>query len=164
MDDPDRKPEGLVGANMACSRDALDTALPFDLRLGPGAAGFFDDTIIGWDIERAGLKILYAPSVRVEHHFDDSRLTVPGFMAIARRMAHSRAIVEHRLNPNLTPPTFISLLAELPGLAARSLTQAMRYVLKGQPDAGFLARYYRVLLWSELQASQSLTTPAHSSP
>lgn len=154
VEDPHRKPEGLVGANMACSREAMAAVGPFDLRLGPGAAGFFDDTVLGWAIERSGRTILFAPSVAVEHHFDATRLTIRGFMSIARRMARSRAIVERDLHPELSRPSMMHLWRrELPGLAARTVTQGVRYVLNRQPDPGFLARYYRFHLWRERRAA-----------
>lgn len=153
VENPDTKPPGLVGANMACSRKALAVGGPFDLRLGPGASGFFEDTVFGWAIERAGLEILYLPHVAVEHNFDPDRLTLPVFMATAKRMAASRAIIDRDLDPHGRPPTLFDLLIQLPGLAARSVTQAVRYALRREPDIGFVARYYYLKLW---QASRDL--------
>jgi glycosyltransferase involved in cell wall biosynthesis len=147
VEDPHTKPPGLVGANMACSRKALAVGGPFDLRLGPGASGFFEDTLFGWKVERAGLPMLYLPQVAVEHNFDPSRLELSAFMSTARRMAISRAIVDRDLDPAAGRPSILNLLGQLPGLGVRCLTQLVRYVLTREPDGSFLARYYRFKLW-----------------
>lgn len=152
VEDPVRPPQGLVGANMAFSRKAVDAAAPFDLRLGPGAAGYFDDTLFGWAVERAGLKIHYLPAVAAEHNFDPDRLELSAFMAAARRMAVSRAIVDHDLEPARPRPSLLDLLAQLPGLAASSLIQLGRYAIRREPDPGFLFRYYRLKLWHASRA------------
>ena len=147
VENPSTRPPGLVGANMACSREALTVGGPFDLRLGPGASGFFEDTLFGWKLERAGLPILYLPQVAVEHHFDPDRLQLSAFMGTARRMAVSRAIVDRDLNPHARRPSIGKLLPQLPGLGLRSLTQLARYALRREPDGSFIARYYEFKLW-----------------
>lgn len=152
VEDPEHRPPGLVGANMAFGRKAVEVAAPFDLRLGPGAAGYFDDTMFGWAVERAGLKIHYLPQVAAEHNFDPDRLELSAFMSAARRMAISRAIVDHDLEPTRRRPSFFDLLAQFPGLAVRSLTQLARYALHREPDPGFLFRYYRLKLWQAARA------------
>lgn len=146
------RPPGLVGANMASNRKALAAAGPFDLRLGPGASGYFEDTVFGWAVERAGLNIIYLPDVAVEHNFDPDRLRLSAFMGAAKRMAASRAIVERDLDPNRRPPSFIDLLSQLPGLGVRCVTQAVRYALRREPDCAFVARYYYLKLWQASRA------------
>jgi GT2 family glycosyltransferase len=147
VEDPAYPPEGLVGANMAVSRTALEAVGPLDTRLGPGAAGFYEDTVLGWRMEKAGYRKLFLPAVAVEHHFQEDRLTIAAFMASARRMATARAIVDEEAEASKRGPSILSLLPQLPGLAARSLTQLARLAFDGQPDAGFMARYYRFVLW-----------------
>ncbi|WP_293366619.1 glycosyltransferase family 2 protein [Phenylobacterium sp.] len=142
---------GLVGANMAIGRQATEAAGLFDLRLGPGAAGYFDDTVYGWAVAKAGLTVLFRPEVTVEHHFDPSRLGLPAFMAAARRMAASRAIVDRDANPTTHPPSVMMLIAQFPGLAARFLIQAAKLLISGEPDAGFVVRDYDYQLWHALR-------------
>jgi glycosyltransferase involved in cell wall biosynthesis len=154
VEDPEQRPPGLVGANMAFGRKAVAAAAPFDLRLGPGAAGYFDDTVFGWAVERAGLKILYLPAIAAEHNFDPDRLELSAFMGAARRMALSRAIVDRESEPASPRPSLLDLAAQLPGLTVRSLTQLARYALRREPDPGFVFRYYRLKLW---QAARSLS-------
>ena len=151
VEDPRQPPDGLVGANMAASRRAIDLVGLYDPRLGPGAAGNYEDTKLGWALTQAGLKILYQPAVAVEHHFDADRLTVAAFMSAARRMAASRAIVERERNPANSRPSLLDLIAQLPGLAWRSVTQLARLAAGRQPDAGFMSHYYRLKLWQELR-------------
>jgi glycosyltransferase involved in cell wall biosynthesis len=149
VEHPEHPPEGLVGANMACSRKALEDAGTFDERLGPGAAGFFEDTVLGWAFERAGYVKAFVPHVAVEHHFRPDRLTIAAFMSTAHRMARAHVIVERSAHPHAKSPSVLSLIPELPGLAVRSLTQLVRLAIARQPDAGFMARYYRLVLWRE---------------
>ena len=149
VDDPEFPPEGLVGANMACRRSALEAVDPLDERLGPGAAGFFEDTVLGWSLERAGYRKIFLPAVAVEHHFRPDRLTIKAFMSTARRMAMAQAIVEGDSGARPAKPALGALLRQAPGLAARSVTQLARLALGGQPDAGFMARYYHAVLWRE---------------
>ena len=147
VEDPVRPPQGLVGANMATSSEAIAIAGPFDLRLGPGASGYFEDTVFGWALERAGRKILYLPDVAVEHNFDPDRLQISAFMAAARRMALSRALVDRDIHPERPPPSISALLVQAPGLGVRGVTQLARYLFLRQPDPGFMSRYYRLKLW-----------------
>jgi glycosyltransferase involved in cell wall biosynthesis len=147
VEDPVDPPEGLVGANMACSRAAFQAVGPLDTRLGPGAAGFYEDTVLGWRMEKAGYRKLFLPAVAVEHHFQEDRLTVQAFMASARRMATARAIVDQDTEAPKPAPSILSLLPQLPGLAVRGLTQLARLAIDGRPDAGFMSRYYHFTLW-----------------
>ncbi len=81
-------PVGLVGANMAIRKWAYLDVGGLDERLGPGAAGFYDDTKLGLAIGR----IKHLPSVAVEHHFDASRLSLSAFIKTSKAMARSAKI------------------------------------------------------------------------
>lgn len=151
VSDPEVRPEGLVGANMAVSREAMAAAGPFNTSLGPGAVGFFEDTAFGWSLEAAGKQILYRPAAAVEHHFAADRLTLDAFLDLARRMAASRAVMLAQMTPRAPPPRLHELLRNMPGLAFRACTQAIRYAAGKQPDAGFLYYYYQLCLWRALK-------------
>lgn len=155
VEDPVRAPEGLVGANMAFGRQALAITGGFDLRLGPGASGYFDDTVFGWALERAGQKILYQPAVTVEHHFAADRLTLRSYLSAARRMAASRALVIQMREGSVARPSFFSLLKQMPGFVVRVITQAFVFAKDRRPDAGFVLRYYQIKLWSELRKNST---------
>jgi len=158
VEDPIHPPEGLVGANMAFRRDVAQLVGGFDPRLGPGASGFFDDTVFGWAVARAGKKIAYCPEVAVEHHFSADRLTPRSYILAARRMAVSHAIVIRDQEPLFSPPTMLNLLQQIPGLVVRGVTQLIWFAIDNRPDPGFVVRYYQVLLW------RCLRIPAGKTP
>jgi glycosyltransferase involved in cell wall biosynthesis len=87
--------KNMVGANMAFSRRVIETLGGFDLELGPGALGFYDDSLFSWRLTAAGLRMVPAPDISVEHHFDLSRLTRRTILGIAERMGQSEAWVSH---------------------------------------------------------------------
>jgi glycosyltransferase involved in cell wall biosynthesis len=86
---------GLIGANMAIARAALDGIGGFDEELGPGALGFGEETLAGWRMERAGWRKLIALDVQVEHHFDTGRLNRTALLHIAARRGRSLAYIQH---------------------------------------------------------------------
>ena len=90
-------PGRLVGANMAFSRrvggDHWASSIP---ELGPGALGFFDDSLWSWRLMEKGFRIVgAAPGISVEHHFDRDRLTRATLLAMAGRMGRSAAWVDY---------------------------------------------------------------------
>jgi glycosyltransferase involved in cell wall biosynthesis len=152
VEDPVCPPEGLlVGANMSFHRSALDVIGGFDPRLGPGAAGFYEETVFGWALKRAGKRISYQPAVSVEHHFDADRLNLGSFISIAQRMAKSRAIVEKTLDPAGARPSIFNMLPRLPGFGFRCVTQALKFLKSRAPDPNFLSHYYQLCLWLALR-------------
>lgn len=157
VEDPERQPEGLVGANMSFDRQALKATGGFDVRLGPGAAGFFDDTLFGWLLQQGGNKILYQPQVAVDHHFDPARLKIGSFINTAQRMAESRALVMQILEPGHPRPSLLELVREIPGLVVRSITQIVNFLRDRRPDAGFIFRYYRICLWRAQRRESTLS-------
>lgn len=151
VEHPTNAPAGLVGANMAFSKACATRVGGFDVRLGPGAAGFFDDTLFGWEIERQGMKILYRPSVAVEHHFAAQRLTLASYLDTARRMAVSHALVGFIQSPSRRPPSLFTYLPAIPGFVARCITQLYNHVVHRRPDPGFVVRYYELNYIRELR-------------
>ena len=85
----------MVGANMAFNRRVIETLGGFDPELGAGALGFYEESIFSWRLTEAGLRMVPAPDVWVEHHFDFSRLTRPTILAMAERMGRSEAYVSY---------------------------------------------------------------------
>lgn len=80
----------LIGANMAISRQVLSRVPCFDPELGPGAYGFGDDTLFGYQLEWAGYRIGIVP-LSTEHHFLPDRLTRVSFLGHARKLGQSAA-------------------------------------------------------------------------
>ena len=92
--DPER-PGRLVGANMAVSRRVMEKVPAFDVELGPGALGYFDDTLFGNQLMGAGYRIRGALDVAVVHYPDVDRLDRPRLAAMARRLGRSSAYQLH---------------------------------------------------------------------
>jgi hypothetical protein len=72
----------LVGANMSFRRRVPDTIGGFNVRLGPGRTGFFDDSDFSRRLKRAGFIQAYDPVASVQHIINSDRLTA----AALRRM------------------------------------------------------------------------------
>ena len=164
VDDPLVPPEGLVGANMAFTKKAAKSAGPFDHRLGPGASGFFDDTVYGWSLKKLGFRIGYVPMVSVIHEFNPGRLNLRSYLQIAERMASSRVLVEQDWDLQIEGCTMYNLLVQFPGLLVSSFTQAFWYVGRGYPDQSFVFRYYRLRLWLARRAGRSIARQSSESP
>ncbi|MDP9174169.1 MAG: glycosyltransferase [Planctomycetota bacterium] len=115
-------PERMVGANMAFSRRVLELVPGFDTSLGPGALGFYDETLFSRQLLEAGCRIASRFDISVEHHFDTSRLSRAGFLSSAAKMGESEGYYEWHWQHISDVPTKGGLLrAELSSLARRLL-------------------------------------------
>lgn len=90
-----RDPRGMVGANMAFSRDVLQRVPAFDLELGPGALGFGDEQLFALQLLEAGFRIVPRVDVCVEHHFDGRRLARKSWLDAARKRGRAQAYRGH---------------------------------------------------------------------
>jgi len=68
-----RDVRGLTGTNMSFKRAVFEKVGFFDTRLGPGAAGFSEDTEYSIRIRKAGFKIGYTPHPVVFHELNPRR-------------------------------------------------------------------------------------------
>jgi GT2 family glycosyltransferase len=64
---------GFAGTNVSFKREVFETAGLFDVRLGPGAAGYSEDTEYSRRVRHAGFKIGYAPGAIVYHELNRGR-------------------------------------------------------------------------------------------
>jgi len=85
---------GVIGANMAFRKSALDKIGLFDERLGPGAAGHEEETEMSQRLRRAGYKIGYAPRALVHHEVDPARADRERFIRVARERGFCRTLHE----------------------------------------------------------------------
>ena len=65
--------DGFTGTNVSFKREVFEKVGFFDPRLGPGAAGFSEDTEYSTRIRKAGFKIGYTPHAVVYHELDPRR-------------------------------------------------------------------------------------------
>jgi GT2 family glycosyltransferase len=68
-----REIRGLTGTNMSFKREVFETVGPFDARLGPGAAGFSEDSEYSIRIRKGGFKIGYTPHAVAYHELNPAR-------------------------------------------------------------------------------------------
>jgi GT2 family glycosyltransferase len=68
-----REIRGLTGTNMSFRREVFERVGPFDTRLGPGAAGFSEDSEYSIRIRKAGFKIGYTPHAVAYHELNPAR-------------------------------------------------------------------------------------------
>ncbi|MGN6735810.1 MAG: glycosyltransferase family 2 protein, partial [Candidatus Binatia bacterium] len=83
---------GLTGTNMSFNRRVFEKVGFFDTRLGPGAAGFSEDTEYSIRIRKAGFKIGYTPHAIVYHELNPSRYGRGYNRAVEYRKGVSRSI------------------------------------------------------------------------
>lgn len=83
---------GLTGTNMSFKRAVFEKVGFFDPRLGPGAAGFSEDTEYSIRIRKAGFKIGYTPHAIVYHELNPSRYGRGYNRAVEYRKGVSRSI------------------------------------------------------------------------
>jgi GT2 family glycosyltransferase len=108
---------GVLGANMAFRRTALERVGLFDERLGPGAAGHEEETEMSRRLRRAGFRIGYAPAALVYHEVDPARADRARFLRVARERGYCRTLHERHWRPKVMMDVG---LAALRYLAART--------------------------------------------
>ena len=101
-----REIRGLTGTNMSFKREVFEKVGFFDARLGPGAAGFSEDTEYSIRIRKAGFKIGYTPQAVVYHELNPNRYGREYNRAVEYRKGLSRSIYRRdsilfRVIPNL---------------------------------------------------------------
>ena len=86
---------GLTGTNMSFKREVFEKAGFFDIRLGPGASGFSEDTEYSIRIRSASFKIGYTPHALVYHELNPDRYGREYNRAVQYRKGISRSIYRH---------------------------------------------------------------------
>jgi GT2 family glycosyltransferase len=95
----------LIGANMGFRRSVLERVPRFDPELGPGALGFAEDTLFGWQLVQAGFKVGYAPKARAIHQLDVSRLRRRNWLNDSRKRGRTEAYrLYHWEHGDITSP------------------------------------------------------------
>jgi glycosyltransferase involved in cell wall biosynthesis len=101
-----REIRGLTGTNMSFNRQVLEKVGFFDSRLGPGAAGFSEDSEYSIRIRKSGFKIGYTPHAIVYHELNPNRYGREYNRMVEYRKGMSRSIyrqdsVPFRVIPDL---------------------------------------------------------------
>lgn len=83
---------GLIGTNVSFKRRVYEKVGCFNPRLGPGAAGFSEDTEYSNRIRAAGFAMGYAPSAVVYHELDPARYGRSYNLSVEYRKGASRSL------------------------------------------------------------------------
>jgi glycosyltransferase involved in cell wall biosynthesis len=84
----------LIGANMAVRKRMFEEYGLFDIHLGSGGSGVYEDTEFGRRLQAGGERILYEPAAVVFHELHPERLTHEYVWERWRQLARSRAYVD----------------------------------------------------------------------
>lgn len=68
-----REIRGVIGTNVSFRREVLERVGLFDVRLGPGASGYSEDSEFSIRLRRAGFKIGYTPHAVAYHELNPAR-------------------------------------------------------------------------------------------
>lgn len=117
-------PATAVGANMAFHRRVLKKIPGFDVELGPGRLGLWEDTLFSMQIRDAGYHLSRAADSVVEHWFDASRLLRGSFLDYVRMEARSAAYVAWHWMGTLEVPRASRVMRHRLELAAK---RALRF-------------------------------------
>jgi glucosyl-dolichyl phosphate glucuronosyltransferase len=117
---------GLTGSNISFKRDVFAKVGWFDARLGPGAAGFSEDTQYSLRIRDAGFAIGYTPHAVVYHELNPSRYGREYHRSVEYRKGVSRSVYR----------TDSILFRVLPNLAANCIRYAV-YCFLGKTQRAY---------------------------
>jgi len=120
-----REISGLTGTNMSFTRELVNRVGYFDTRLGPGAAGFSEDSEFSIRIRKAGFKIGYTPHAIVYHELNPNRYGRNYNRQVEYRKGISRSIyrkesIAFNVVPNLLANCFRLVLYRSLGLHRKS--------------------------------------------
>jgi glycosyltransferase involved in cell wall biosynthesis len=109
------EPRYLIGANMAFLRSVTAKVPEFDVELGAGRLGGWDETLFSWQLKAAGFRLKGVFDHPIEHHFNPSRLSRTAFLSSARVQGRSRAYVDYHWH-HARRPSVREALKSLGGL------------------------------------------------
>jgi hypothetical protein len=110
---------------MAIGRTVLERVGGFDEELGCGALGSGEETLVSYQAEAMGMRILRMSDAAVEHHFDPGRLEPRAFLAGAAAAARSAAYIAYHWKHE-----------EIPSLRRRYLSAVLRLRLRRMLSPG----------------------------
>lgn len=113
----------LIGANMAFKRSVLERVPGFDRELGPGALGLAEDTLFGWQLIEAGLRIGYAPNATALHQPSITRLLRRNWLSEARKHGRSEGYLLYHWEHSETSYPRLRWLSPFAKLHLRRLLQ-----------------------------------------
>lgn len=146
----------LIGANMSVRRSVVIAVGPFNPLLGPGRAGFADDTEFSERLVALGLKQMYQPQASVSHVIQNSRLCRAYFVDVAFRLGVSRSIVLAQNGSPASKFNAVTLIRATSKDLSRRLSAAIRRETYYGTDPHLWYINYLGIAWGNLQGLQRL--------
>src|SRR5215470_4754720 len=142
-------PHQLIGANMAFVRSVIAKVPAYDVELGPGRLGAWDETLFSWQLKEAGFRLLGAFDHSVDHHFAESRLSRASLLRAAQIQGRCHAYVLHHWQHGSRIAPRRQLLKRLPSLLRLYLTQMRKPSREGMPESelALIASFYMDWQW-----------------
>lgn len=134
-----RQIRGLTGTNISFKREVFEKVGGFDTRLGPGAAGFSEDTEYSIRICKAGFKIGYTPHAVAYHELSPARYGREYNRKVEYRKGLSRSLYR-------TDSIFLRVL---PNLAANCIRYSL-YCLLGKTQKAYKTEGRIMKCWGYL--------------
>jgi glycosyltransferase involved in cell wall biosynthesis len=126
---------GLVGASMGIRRDVFDRIGHFDEELGPGAAGFGEETLVWLQMKEADMRVCPIHDTFLIHRPDLSRLLRSSWLASAKRFGRTQAYLMHHWEHTHEPyPELRAFWTQIKLLLRRLLRRPVRIDGEGCPD------------------------------
>jgi glucosyl-dolichyl phosphate glucuronosyltransferase len=119
-----------VGANMAMHRRVFEVVPGFDVELGPGAMGYFDETLLFKQVRAAGFVVEADFSTCVEHHFDPTRLGRRNFVRAAIKMGEGDGYVSYHWAHRAVERPLLNFLSSVAWLGLRYLRHSPDIILQ----------------------------------
>jgi glycosyltransferase involved in cell wall biosynthesis len=85
----------FAGVNFCARREVFATVQGFDVELGGGGLGNGEDTLIAFQLNRAGFRFCLRTSIAVEHHFAPDRLKYPNWVRACNSLGRSSAYISY---------------------------------------------------------------------
>ena len=139
---------------MVLRRMVFDNVGGFDERLGPGAAGGWEDIDLAQRIKQVGLRIAYMPDVAVYHAVDPARLTPEYFRAFQQREARSRFALDPQRAWRRAVPRLLD------AAVAFAWWSALRRPIRREHARGRVIKHAEMLRLSWAARRSSAATPS----
>jgi glycosyltransferase involved in cell wall biosynthesis len=137
---------GLTGTNMSFRREVKDKVGLFDVRLGPGASGFSEDTEYSMRIRRAGFRIGYTPEAIVYHELNPARYGREYNREVEYRKGLSRSLYRHdSICLRVLPKLFVNCIRYVIHQVLRQRERTYRLEGRMMKSCGYLMGKLRKL-------------------
>jgi hypothetical protein len=146
----------LVGANMSMRSAVPKKIGGYDIRLGPGRCGYFEDSEYSQRLKRAGFVQAYRPGAMVKHVINVDRLAAPVLLKTMFQFGVSSYVADNYGQSGSFYPQFAKFLRSSLGVAK---FRVKRWLTRKWPRITHVDLFYemeRGSMWARLQGRRKL--------